>query len=251
MSGEPYKWTESGDDPHVDADADQPDWPSMARERPGPGRPPRFSHDSIVTASVALVAAGGLRDFSMRKLAESIDTTPTTIYRHIDSYDDLVVDVCDAILGEIAIPPMPNDDEIAPWLRNVVGLFRTQMLAHRGVAEQLLLTGPSGPHGLAAMAAICAVIARTGKTATEVAWSYDWLMTTASVYVAKEQQLIDAGGAERVAGEFAKRARSFPDDDFAAVVRSFTGDMSAAFDRTTTAVIAAIVDRDTDIMTDT
>ncbi|MEM9033609.1 MAG: TetR family transcriptional regulator [Actinomycetota bacterium] len=209
---------------------------------PRRGRPPRFSRDRIVETALELLPELGLDGLSMRRLAEALGTTPATLYRHVDGQDDLVAAVADAVISTIEVLPPPADDEIAEWLTAAVRSYRTILLQHPGVAEHLLLHGPTGPHGLEGMARICEVLARTGRSPEEVAWAYDWLMTTATTYTMKEARLDLTGGAELVAKSLNDRAGRHDDTHLLSVLAAFTGDMEAAFERNTQEVIRAIVD---------
>ncbi|MEM9566160.1 MAG: TetR family transcriptional regulator [Actinomycetota bacterium] len=209
------------------------------------GRPPRFDRDTIVAAGVELLAERGVDGFGVRRLADALDTTAATISRHLGGQDQLLAAVLDAVIGQIEIPPPPGSAEsehLRAWLIAATDAFRAQMLRYPGVADQLLLSGPTGPAGLAAMGRMCDVLALTGRAPDEVARAYDWLMTTVSAYTGKEDRLKRQGGAARVAEILADRAAEYvTDEHFLAVLADFTGDMGAAYERTTQAVIDAIV----------
>lgn len=208
------------------------------------GRPPRFTRDGIVAAALALLAELGLERLSMRRVAESLDTTQATLYRHVVNHDELVARVVDAAVAELELPAHPGPAGRRQWLLDACGAFRAGMLRYPGVADHLLLNGPTGPAGLSAMGRICAVLAETGRTPAQVAWAYDWLMTTVAAYASKQDRLDRAGGAGRVAGTLAERSRHHGDPYLAQVLAEFTGDMTGAFERTTRMVVDALVPGD-------
>ncbi|MEM1335139.1 MAG: TetR family transcriptional regulator [Actinomycetota bacterium] len=202
------------------------------------GRPARFSAAAIVDAAVEAIAEVGVDALTMRQLADRLDTTAATLYRHVDGQDGLIDAAIDRIMGEVAEPPLPTtDDEIGAWLMDASRSYRAVMLRYPGSADHLLLRGPTGEHGLRRMAIVCQVLARLGMTPREVAWAYDWLLTTVSTYTAKEDRLARVGGGASVAATLHARGARVSDPSFGAVLAEFTGDMDAAFERTTRSIV--------------
>jgi AcrR family transcriptional regulator len=69
----------------------------------------------ILDAARDLFAAEGYERVTMRRIAEAIEYSPTTIYNHFEDKDDLVKALCDedfaALLGAVR-PPAPTDDAV-------------------------------------------------------------------------------------------------------------------------------------------
>ncbi|MEM9517206.1 MAG: TetR family transcriptional regulator [Actinomycetota bacterium] len=208
---------------------------------PRRGRPPRFSRDGIVDVACELTADVGIDGLTMRGLANRLGTTPTTIYRHVPNHDELLAAVADSVIGETRLRDVSPDDPRA-FLLAAAREYRRVMLNYPGVADYLLLRGPTGPHALRGMAMICDVLARTGLDARRVAWAYDWLMTTMSTYTSKEDRLNRSGGAPMIAAALKEIGAAHGDAALSEVLAQFTGDMEGAFERTTTLVIDIIVD---------
>ncbi|MEM9131245.1 MAG: TetR/AcrR family transcriptional regulator [Actinomycetota bacterium] len=200
---------------------------------------------AIVTAGLALAAQHGFENLSVRRLADELGTTPATLYRQFDSAEQILAAVADGVLAEVELPdPVPDDagpDELRAWLTTGADRYREAMLRYPGVADFLLMRGPTGPAGLAAMAEVCQVLALTGRSPTQVARAYDWLMTTVSVYTSKEDRLDRTGGAHLIAAALKERGRQHRDDQLLEVLGAFTGDMPAAFERNTRLVIDLLV----------
>ncbi|MEM9749210.1 MAG: TetR/AcrR family transcriptional regulator [Actinomycetota bacterium] len=206
------------------------------------GRPARFSRDAIVEEAIDAIREGGVESLAMRSLAERLGTTPATLYRHIDGQDELIAEAVDRIVSQVEVPAIPADDnEIEEWLIEAAGAYRSVMLRYPGTADHLLLRGPTGEHGLRKMGQMCSVLARIGMTTSEVAWAYDWLMTTVSTYTAKEDRLHRVGGGGNVAARLQERVASIDDGELSEVLAQFTGDMEASFDRTTRLVVEMLV----------
>ncbi len=59
----------------------------------------------ILDGAVALADEVGLDAFTMRRLANALDTKPMTIYHHVPSKDDILSGMVDIVFEEIALPP--------------------------------------------------------------------------------------------------------------------------------------------------
>ena len=94
----------------------------------------------MVETAVELVREQGLRQLSMRSLAERLGATPMAMYKHVESRDALVLLTVEAILLPLPFP----DERLEPvaWLRELAGRVRDIGLAHPGVMEFLLDEGP-------------------------------------------------------------------------------------------------------------
>ena len=61
------------------------------------GRRAGLDHDEVVDHALALVVEGGPGALTMRKLAADLDVTPTTIYWHVGTRDEVVAAVIDRV----------------------------------------------------------------------------------------------------------------------------------------------------------
>ncbi|RKG62450.1 TetR family transcriptional regulator [Corallococcus sp. AB011P] len=103
-------------------------------------RRPQLSRDTVVQTAVALVREQGLRQLSMRTLAERLRVTPMAIYKHVANRDALVLLCAETILQTLVLPSEQQDP--VAWLRLLAGRLRTLGLAHPGLMEFLLEQGP-------------------------------------------------------------------------------------------------------------
>ncbi|WP_375760553.1 TetR/AcrR family transcriptional regulator [Corallococcus exercitus] len=104
------------------------------------GRSPRLSRDLVVETAVALVREQGLRQLSMRTLAQRLGVTPMAVYKHVANRDALALLCVESILGAVVLP----EERLAPvaWLRKLAGDLRVVGLRHRGLMDFLLEEGP-------------------------------------------------------------------------------------------------------------
>jgi AcrR family transcriptional regulator len=64
--------------------------------------------DRIMAAALDLLDREGLEALTMRRLADELSTTHTSLYRHVTSRHELLVEVVDHVLG--GMRPSPGDD---------------------------------------------------------------------------------------------------------------------------------------------
>ncbi|WP_159942497.1 MULTISPECIES: TetR/AcrR family transcriptional regulator [unclassified Nocardiopsis] len=133
----------------------------VRRPAPRRGPKPKLSREAVVAAAVALADAEGLEAVSMQRVAKELGFTTMSLYRHVDSKEDLLALMGDAVLD--AEPPEPSRDRdwragVEAWVRGVLALYRNHPWA-----VYLAMTGPpSGPNGLRWMEAGLRELVRSG-----------------------------------------------------------------------------------------
>jgi TetR/AcrR family tetracycline transcriptional repressor len=70
----------------------------------------RLDADSIVAAAVRVIDADGLAQLTMRRLGKELGVDPTAVYRHFRDKDDLLLAICDRLLGIVLESLEPQDD---------------------------------------------------------------------------------------------------------------------------------------------
>ncbi|MCZ4123502.1 TetR/AcrR family transcriptional regulator [Streptomyces sp. H39-S7] len=119
------------------------------RERPAGKRrseqPAGLDRDRIVATTVRLLDSGGLATFSMRRLAAELGVTAMSVYWYVDTKDDLLERVLDAVHGEIELPPEEADADWRDEVRELARGYRAMLVAHPWTAH-LIGTYPNiGP----------------------------------------------------------------------------------------------------------
>jgi AcrR family transcriptional regulator len=129
-----------------------PEWwsrrPAVAVYRRG--RPPR-SLERIVAVALEILDEVGADAFSMRLLADRLESGTATIYRHLSSKDELMVYVVDRILGEVDAETAANALSSTTWqdaTARGANAFYEVLQSHPNALA--LLTGqvPVGPNAL-------------------------------------------------------------------------------------------------------
>ncbi|HET8618240.1 MAG TPA: TetR/AcrR family transcriptional regulator [Acidimicrobiales bacterium] len=115
----------------------------LARRRP---RQDGLTLERILLEALDLVDSEGLDALTVRGLAARFDTSSATLYRHVDSRDELLVLLVDHVLGEIRLP-----DPGLPGRRRVEALsreFRQVLLRHRNVIPAMNVAPMLGPNAV-------------------------------------------------------------------------------------------------------
>jgi AcrR family transcriptional regulator len=118
-------------------------------ERPEPAErrvPTPLSRDRIVPAAVALADAEGLEAVSLRKVAGALDAGPMRLYRYVDTKEELLELMVDAVYAEIPAAAGSTPTEV---LRSFAHGIRDAALRHEWFADLLGGRPQLGPATLA------------------------------------------------------------------------------------------------------
>ncbi len=117
--------------------------------RPEPGtRRPRFTREQIAATALAIADRDGIEAVSMRRVAAELGAGTMTLYHYVETKDDLLALMDDAIMAEVVIPDdeLPADD----WRAAMAAIARSSHRAfvrHRWALEGLRGV-PFGPNGV-------------------------------------------------------------------------------------------------------
>jgi AcrR family transcriptional regulator len=107
--------------------ADRPRSIWLRPERTGRGPVPEHDRARIAAAGVALADADGLGAVSMRRIASLLGTGPASLYRYVDSRDELLELMADAVAGELDLSRPASGD----WRADLVALAHQLRDAYR------------------------------------------------------------------------------------------------------------------------
>lgn len=153
-----------------------PEWwasrPARAT-RPRRGRP-RRSFEQIVEAALELVDEVGTDVFHMRLLAERLNTSTATLYRHVAGKEELMVYLVDRFLAEVQAA---DEEEPAPrkWqdaARQTADRFHRALSQHPNVLPLLVAQIPVGPSAMAVREQSIAMLIRFGFSPRLAARAY-------------------------------------------------------------------------------
>jgi AcrR family transcriptional regulator len=129
----------------------------MRPERAASGRPAQRSRAEITAAAVAIADEHGLAAVSMRRVAAQLGTGAASLYRYLDTREDLLDLMTDATGAEYSLPAPSGD-----WLADLTGLgqqARAIMRRHPWLPQLVIARPVLGPNGLALAEYALAVLA--------------------------------------------------------------------------------------------
>jgi AcrR family transcriptional regulator len=139
----------------------------MRPEHAGVGRPAQRSRTEITAAAVAIADADGLEAVSMRRVAAELGTGAASLYRYVESRDELLDLMTDAVSGECS-PPGPSGD----WLADLVAMgeqSRALLRRHPWLAGLAVTRPVLGPNGIVLLEHFLTVLAaHPADTATKL-----------------------------------------------------------------------------------
>jgi TetR/AcrR family transcriptional regulator, tetracycline repressor protein len=110
---------------------------------------PALSLDRIVTETLALIDEQGIAVASMRTVGARLGVRAMSLYRHVDSREDLFDAVVDRIVNELADDPdVPNDSSGVGWREYLAGLawgVRRYARAHPHAFPLVATRPPTAP----------------------------------------------------------------------------------------------------------
>lgn len=129
----------------------------MRPEHAGVGRPAQRSRAQITAAAVAIADAEGLDAVTMRRLAADLGTGAASLYRYVDTREDLLDLMVDAAGGEYSLAEPSGD-----WLADLIAVgeqARAILRRHPWLAGLVTTRPVLGPNGLALLEHVLAALA--------------------------------------------------------------------------------------------
>lgn len=94
--------------------------PNLIMPRRSPGRPPRFSRQSIIEKTMELLVSLRAEDITFAKLAESLNTVPMSLYNYFPNREALLNAVADHAFSLLKLPKARPDqswqEQLLAWL---------------------------------------------------------------------------------------------------------------------------------------
>ena len=190
--------------------APQPPWRSVPKRGRSAPRP-QLSRDVVVTAALKVVETEGGDALTMRRVADEIGVSASSLYGYIANKEELVQLVLEQIMTEIPVPRPGTDwqDMLRAWGRETLAVFQR----HPGVAGLTLGRVPFGPAMLTVVEPMLASLRAAGLPDQVAAFIGD----LGSLYVAAYAYELDVTPVAEP-GDFAAQAaawlKSLPRDQF-------------------------------------
>jgi AcrR family transcriptional regulator len=128
-----------------------------------------LTREAIVAAALGVLDRDGLDGFSMRRVAEELDTGAASLYWHVGSRDGLLDLILEEVIGEqVDAIPEPDPGEWREQLKEVARTMRRTTLGHRDIVRISIGRIPMGPNALRLSERVLAIL-RAGGVPDELA----------------------------------------------------------------------------------
>jgi AcrR family transcriptional regulator len=148
------------------------DEPRSRRDRPA--KPP-LSRAMITTTALDLVRQDGLDAVTLRKVAERLDTGPSSLYVYVANREELLERMFDSVLSEVPAVKVST----WKWRERLAELFSGMLAAldrYPGIAHAGLGSMSTTPGGLAIVENAVALLLAGGVPDQAAAWACDALL---------------------------------------------------------------------------
>ena len=120
-------------------------WTRPQRGTRGPA--PERSREQITTCAIALADQDGLEAVSMRQVARALGTGPASLYRYVDSRDDLIDLMADTVIAEIDLGVPPGQDPLTDLVA-LASQAKAVYLRHPWLLDVMAQRTPIGPRAI-------------------------------------------------------------------------------------------------------
>jgi AcrR family transcriptional regulator len=128
-----------------------------------------LTQEAIVEAAIKVLDAEGLAGFSMRKVADALNTGAASLYWHVGSKDGLFDLIFEEIIGEqVGDIPDPDPGRWQEQLKEIARTMRRAILRHRDIVQLSVGRIPMGPNALRMSERVLAIL-RAGGVPDELA----------------------------------------------------------------------------------
>ena len=189
-------------------------------ERSGGGRRrDPLTREAIVAAALGVLDRDGLDGFSMRRVADELDTGAASLYWHVGSKDGLLDLVFEEVIGEHEIPD-PDPKRWQEQIKEAARAMRGTIQRHRDIVRLSIGRIPMGPNSIRVTERTLAIL-RAGGVPDELAvQSYLLLMSVVNGFTmdeggfTEEERPPDAPFVDEVARMVQGYFESLPADRF-------------------------------------
>lgn len=154
----------------------------------------RLTAARVLDGAMALADEIGIDAFTIRKLADALDTKPMSIYHHVPSKEAILDGIVDRVFAEIARPPA--DLEWKTAIRHRYLSAREVLACHRWAAPLMESRTHPGPETLAHHDAVLGCLRRGGLSLEMTAHAYALLDAYVYGFALQEASLPATGGAD-------------------------------------------------------
>ncbi len=180
-------------------------------DEPTTAKKQRLSADRVLDGAIALADEIGIEAFTIRKLADALDTKPMTIYHHIPNKEAIIDGMIDRVFAEIDRPP--TDLEWQPAIRHRCISARAALARHPWAAPLMESRLNPGPETLGHHDAVLGCLLAGGLSMTLAGHAYALIDSYVYGFALQEAGLPATGGVEmhELATAMAVHLEPYPD----------------------------------------
>lgn len=143
--------------------------------RPAPPRHrPVLGAATIVAAALRIARAEGIAAVSMRRLADELDTSPMSLYRHVNDREDLLLQMLDVVADNVGSPPRSGSPRAR--LLSIMNALHGAFRRDPWVVQVLAVDGLASPRILPIVDAMFAALADAGLDTAQARAAYALLL---------------------------------------------------------------------------
>ena len=154
----------------------------------------RLNAERVLDGAMALADEIGIEAFTIRKLADALDSKPMTIYHHIPSKEAIIDGLVDRVFAEIERPPPDLDWQ--PAIRHRCISARAALKRHPWAAPLMESRTNPGPETLGHHDAVLGCLFAAGLPIELTAHAYALLDSYIYGFALQEANLPATGGVE-------------------------------------------------------
>jgi AcrR family transcriptional regulator len=144
-----------------------------------------LTRESIVSTALRVLDREGLAGFSMRRVAEELDTGAASLYWHVGSKDGLLDLIMDEVIGEQQVPD-PEPERWQEQIKDVARTMRSTIRRHRDIVEISIGRVPMGPNALRYTERVVAILRAGGVPDRLAVQSYLLLLSVVNGFTMDE-----------------------------------------------------------------
>ncbi|MCD9024714.1 TetR/AcrR family transcriptional regulator C-terminal domain-containing protein [Cohnella silvisoli] len=176
----------------------------------------------IIQTALQLLNEIGLRDLSMRKIADRLQVKTASLYYHVKDKDELLQWLGDKISENMIEPDpsLPWEEQIVQWCGN----FRKLLHSHRDAVEIFNSALALGYGRLTQIEKLFQLFVSAGFQDSQIPWMAAMLKNYVLGFVAEEGQLVDLAGkgdtaVEELGEQYSQFHRHLPEEQFPNMIR--------------------------------
>ncbi|MGB5755305.1 MAG: TetR/AcrR family transcriptional regulator [Acidimicrobiales bacterium] len=154
----------------------------------------RLTAERVLDGAMALADEIGVDGFTIRRLADALDTKPMTIYHHVPNKEAIIDGMVDRVFAEIDRPPA--ELEWKPAIRQRCVSARAALARHPWAAPLMESRSNPGPETLAHHDAVLGCLRRGGLSLAMTGHAYALIDSYVYGFALQEASLPATGGEE-------------------------------------------------------